>query len=115
MKILFFVWLSLWAVSASAAGLCGEGKVISVMTGGWDTDNLFVLLDYSISPSQLPNPPSPYKPWTIFQKNHLDPVRFKTLTALAISAMQSNQNVWIYTQTDTCENATAIGVGFHPS
>jgi len=47
----------------------------------------------------------------MFSTDKISPLRFKNITALAISAMASNSDVWTYTHNDSCQDATELGMG----
>ena len=47
----------------------------------------------------------------MFSTDKISPLRFKNITALAISAMASNSDVWTYTHNDSCDDATELGIG----
>ncbi|WP_194863770.1 hypothetical protein [Alloalcanivorax profundimaris] len=36
------------------AGSCGAGKIISVLEGGWDTNDFMIKIDYSLADSSHP-------------------------------------------------------------
>ena len=97
-------------ISPSIAGECGGGKVISVCTGCWNSDNLFVKVDNSKWGTQHPGT-FWANSWIMFSADKISPLRFKNITALAISAMASNSDVWTYTHNDSCQNATELGMG----
>jgi len=38
----------------SFAGICGVGKITRIMEGGWNTDDYYIMLDYSSHPGDHP-------------------------------------------------------------
>lgn len=52
-KFLIFMMLVLVS-SQTFAGFCGEGKIIEVIEGGWNTNDLYIFVDYSVLPSEHP-------------------------------------------------------------
>lgn len=47
----------------------------------------------------------------MFRKVYLDPDRFKGIKAIALGAYLANKTVSVYAHTNSCRNATQLGIG----
>lgn len=96
--------------AAVQAGTCGEGKVLAVAEGAWDTNDLFVHIDYSVSRGDHAGTEWDGR-WIVFRKANLDIERFRGMKAVAVSAIVSGLRVWSYThRSGRCDNATELQI-----
>ncbi len=94
--------------SCALADMCGEGKVKAIVEGGWHTDDLFIQIDYSVSPSRHPG--SEFQSWIRYRQADMGIERFKGIKALAMAAYFSGRPVWTLTHLNRCDQATELGV-----
>lgn len=105
-KLMFII---LFIVSPlTQADMCGEGKVKAIVEGGWNTDDFFIQLDYSISPSRHPG--TEYQTWIRYRQADMGIERFKGIKSLAMAAYFSGKPIWTLTHLNRCDQATELGV-----
>lgn len=76
---------------------CGEGKITSLMEGGWNTDNFFIQLDSGSD-------------WIVYVKDELSEERFSGIKALAISAFLASKSVSPLSHNNNCSRATELSI-----
>lgn len=108
-KRIFLILVCFFIFSPAYALSCGEGKIIAVDVGGWNTDDLYIRLDYSVSPSSLPG--TEFSGLIVYRKANLDPTRFSGIRAIALAAYIAGRTVRPYTHSGRCDNATELTLG----
>ncbi len=111
MKLFLSICLStliLFNTSALAAG-CGSGTITHVKEGGWNSNDLMIKIDYSITPSNHDN--TLFNGWIRF-RNTLNGERFKAIRSLAYLAFSSGQSVAVFSHATSaqCANATELTI-----
>lgn len=108
-KILTFLFFLL-VQCVTHAGSCGEGKILKIREGAWNTDDLFVQIDYSVSRGDHPGTEWVGE-WIIYRKTQMDIERFRGIKAVALAAMVSGRNAYTHTHVSgRCDNASELGI-----
>ncbi len=93
------------ATGAQAAGSCGQGKIVEVIEGGWNTDDLMIKLSSQAGAQTL---------WQTYYVRYkatvLGAERLRGLRAIAYLAMAGDKTVVGYTHTANCQSATQLTV-----
>lgn len=89
-------------VSPAMAGTCGAGKIVSVLEGGWDSNDFMIKLDYSSADSSHPG--TEKSGWIVY-KSTLDEQRINGIRAMALAAYISERDVAAFTHNGSCSDA----------
>lgn len=84
------------------AGTCGAGKIVSVLEGGWDSNDFMIKLDYSSADSSHPG--TEKSGWIVY-KSTLDEQRINGIRAMALAAYISERDVVAFTHNGSCSDA----------
>ena len=87
------------------AGSCGEGKIIKLLEGGWNTNNYMIKIDYSISNSTHPG--TEFNSFIVY-KSSLDDQRLNGIKSMALAAFMSDKIVKLYSHNNDCSSATEL-------
>ncbi len=96
----------------SIAGFCGGGKVIEVMEGGWNRDDLLVKIDYSDSATPIQHQNSDFQGYLRFSGDpeQLPANRLEAIRKLALTALVSGKTVVAYSHNNSCGRATQLAL-----
>jgi len=104
--ILFALGLTLIANIASA-GSCGEGKIITLLEGGWNTDDYMIKIDYSAGNSTHVG--TEFNSYIVY-KSTLSIQRLNGIKSMAIAAYMAGKDIKAYSHNNNCSEATEISI-----
>ena len=91
------------------AGLCGGGKITHIEEGGWNTNDFLIAIDYA--DEARPSGSWIHKNAYIrFQKDLIDPDRFRGIKAIAYLAFSTGASVRVWAHNASCGNATNLRI-----
>ncbi len=90
--------------SAQAAGSCGQGKIVEVIEGGWNTDDLMIKLSSQAGAQAL------WQTYYVRYRASLGAERLRGLRAVAYLAMAGDKTVAGYTHNANCTLATQLTI-----
>ena len=93
--------------NAASAGSCGEGKIIRVLEGGWNTDDYMIKIDYSVANSAHAG--TEFNGYIVY-KSTLNTQRLNGIRSVALAAYMAGKNVKAYSHANDCSEATEISV-----
>lgn len=99
---------TLFSSSASFAGECGTGKIVTYVEGGWDQDNLMIKLE-TLLPNQHPGT-FWANDFVRFERTRLGDFRYNGMRSALLAAFMAGKTIRIYTHTNRCDSATEISV-----
>lgn len=108
-KRIFLVFGCLLVFSPAYALSCGAGKILAIDEGGWNTNDFYIRIDYSVSQSSHPG--TEFSGLIVYRKANLDPVRFKGIKSIALAAYFAGKNIRAWSGTNNCSDATEILLG----
>lgn len=91
------------------AGLCGGGKVTSILEGGWNNDDFYFKIDYSKYGNEHSG--TEWWGWIRVQKDHVSSERLQWLKVMVYTAMKENKDIWTFTHSGYCSDVAEIGTG----
>ncbi|AFT70042.1 hypothetical protein B5T_01765 [Alloalcanivorax dieselolei B5] len=78
---------------------------MSVIEGGWDTNDFMIKIDYS--EAQSAHPETEHKGWIVY-KSTLDQQRLNGIRAMALTAYVSEREVTPFSHNGNCSDATEL-------
>lgn len=99
---------TLLSTSSAVAGGCGNGKIIQIKEGGWNTNDLMIMIDYSQGDGAAGHKNTNFETNWIRYRSSLDVERLRAIRSLAYLAYSSGLNIQTYSQTSQCNAATEI-------
>lgn len=93
-----------FATGAQAAGGCGQGKIVEILEGGWNTDGFMIKIENPVASNLL------YQGYVRFLATALDAERLRGIRSVAYLAMAGNKTVKAYSHTADCKGATQLGL-----
>jgi hypothetical protein len=96
------------AGSTAMAASCGNGTVLEIKEGGWNTNDLFISVqgepDAAVDGTLWVNT------WVRYRANLLDPERMRAIRSLAYLAFSGGYSISTNTHNSDCSSATEIGI-----
>lgn len=110
-KALILLISTLFA-SSTYAQICGQGKIVDMKEGGWNSDGLAIQLSGpNADPSGADKRQGSAGRWYVFyDANHLSPERLEAIRRIAALAVATGKSVWSNSHTGTCKNATELSI-----
>lgn len=87
------------------AGSCGTGKILEIKEGGWNVDDLYIKLDYSVSATSHAE-----VAYIRYRSDLLNVERLRGIRSMAYLAFASGHNVQAWTHSDTCNNSSGLNI-----
>lgn len=86
------------------AGSCGYGYIKRINVGGWNSQNLHIILEHT---RNTQTPTTSHNGWLRFTSD--TPVdKFKSIKAMAYLALANGNEVYVQSATNNCAQATEI-------
>ncbi len=86
------------------AGSCGSGKIVRVNEGGWNSADLFIKIDYSVSTSTHSG--TEHQGWIRYRSTALDAELLRSIRSMAYLAFASGQSIETWSHGSVCNSAT---------
>ncbi len=93
-------------VTSAQAARCGGGKILEIKEGGWNSDDLLILVDYSDFSNQHPG--TTFGGYIRYSAESLSASRLEAIRRLAATALVSGKTVLTYSHNSTCSDATEL-------